>query len=134
MQYLEAIIGNTYIKTDPAGMRNRAVFIANGKKIRTFYVWDPDFSYDPFGYAIYYTITNNMGKPLKSLDPAISRQLSAVGVDLQRVENDYILKSLNNYKSYATISSETKLPISEIRLAEQWAHSHQLLNYPLADQ
>lgn len=129
--YIEAIVNNTFIRTDPKGMENRRVFIANGKTIRTFYVWNPDFSSDPFGYAIYYTITSNLGIPLKKLDPLIANQLAEYGVNLQSVENDYVLKSLNKWKNPEQISNETKLSVEEVKLIERWANSNGLLNYPI---
>ncbi len=130
---LEAMLGNTFIRVDPEGRQDRKVFVGNSRKIRTFYKWNPDYSSDPFGYAIYYTITHNMGRPIKDLDPEIGEQLKRFGVDLSAVENDYVLRALNQWKSPETISEETKLPVEEVELLERWAASAGLLGYePLA--
>jgi hypothetical protein len=119
---LEAIIGNTIIKVDPDGMELRRVFIANAKKIRTFYVWDPDYSSDPFAYAIYYTITNNLGIPLAQVDPRIIALLDTNGVDLAEMEVEVITNLLRDGKSNADIRRETLAPMRLIErvVSQNW--------------
>lgn len=109
-EYLEAMIGNTFIRVDPDVAKNRRVFVANGAKIRTFYVWNPAFSADPFAYAIYYTITHNLRIPITGVEPATHKLLQAQGVDLVETQVDYIIKSFLAQKSVAEICSETLAP------------------------
>lgn len=57
-QYLDFAYGNTFVRCDLESCEERRVFVANARYVRTFYIWDPDFSRDPFAYAIVYTIEN----------------------------------------------------------------------------
>jgi hypothetical protein len=56
--------------------------------IRTFYRWDPEFSSDPVAFAIYYTITHNMGLQLSDIDANIVTRLRAAGHDLNAMEQE----------------------------------------------
>jgi hypothetical protein len=112
--FCEAIVKNTLIRVDPEGTEIRKVLIANGKTIRTFYVWDPLFSSDPFAFAIYYTITSNLKIPLAKVDPVILQQLEEAGVNLEATERELIIDKLEKGDSIEDIHSETLAPIGLI--------------------
>jgi hypothetical protein len=85
--FKEAKIGNTFIRCDSTAdlpedakevsaqlnvdkdydyknpKRPRRVLIACEKLIRTFYVWDPTFSSDPFAFAVAYTLLGSKPPP-----------------------------------------------------------------------
>ena len=82
---IEVQIKNTRIRYDPA---KHLIVIANDKLIRTFYRWDPEFSSDPVAFAIYYTITHNMGLQLSDIDANIVTRLRAAGHDLNAMEQE----------------------------------------------
>ncbi|WP_368671758.1 C2 family cysteine protease [Lewinella sp. W8] len=102
--FIEVIVKNTRIRYDE---KRRTIIIAAGKTIRTFYVWDPRFSNDPVGYAIYYTITHNIGIPLRDVDQKIIGKLRAISVDLEAVEEDYIAKRMLEGVDESEIARET---------------------------
>ena len=114
VESLEAILGNTLIKVDPPGLETRRVFIANAKKMRTFYVWDPLYSSDPFAYAIYYTITHNMKIPLRAVDPKILELFIENNVDLFSMEEEVVAGLLKKDKSKESVASETLAPMDLI--------------------
>ncbi len=86
-EYVEATINNTNIRFDP---NNNFMLIASGKKILTFYVWNPIFSKDPVAYAIYYTITHNQRTPIRELPEDILVKLKDKGIDLFSTERDFV--------------------------------------------
>jgi hypothetical protein len=91
--FCEARIANTLIRVDPPG-KTRRVFVAAGKKIRTYYKWSWEFASDPFAFAIYYTITHNMGISLADLDPDVLDDFDAKGVDLRSMDAEVVLRTL----------------------------------------
>lgn len=114
-RFCEAILKNTLIRVDPEGMEQRRVFIANGKKIRTFYIWDPRFSSDPFAYAIYYTMTHNLKIPLLSVDPKILGALREAGVDVFAMEREVVRQLLEALVPIRDVQHQTLAPLAVIK-------------------
>jgi hypothetical protein len=113
-KYCEAIIDGTTIKVDPDvdldGEETRRVLITNNNLLRTFYVWDPAFSSDPFAYAIFYTITHNRKMSIRSLNPETMEMLEDEGVDLFAMEKEVIDHELQKGSDINTIERETLAP------------------------
>lgn len=108
-KYRIAVIGKTTIKVDPD---TGWVLIAQGKRIRTFYVWDKKYS-DPLAYAIYYTITHNQGIPLAkygNLDALLEE-----GIDLVAMEKEVVIVLHKEGIALKSISEITLVSIESIK-------------------
>lgn len=100
---IEVQIKNTKIRYDPA---THTIVIANDKLIRTFYRWDPEFSSDPVAFAIYYTITHNMGLKLSDVDAGVLARFRSAGHDLHAMEREVALREQQARSGNQTDSKE----------------------------
>jgi hypothetical protein len=106
----EAIIDRTVIRVDPETEEHVRVLIVNNRQLRTFYVWDPAFSSDPFVFAIYYTITSSKGIPLRSLSPQTLAYLEEQDVDLFAMEIEEIDRQVLSGRKLSQIEAATLAP------------------------
>ena len=104
-RFIEAKVKNTLIRFDPD---TKQIVISSGKLIRTHYVWDEKYS-DPVAYAIYYTITSNIGIGLSAVANEVFDGLLRKHIDLKAMEVEYVRIGFDDQKSVGQLASETKL-------------------------
>jgi hypothetical protein len=106
----EAWIDNTSIRVGSELEDSVPVLIVNNHQARTFYVWRPAFSSDPFEYAIFYTLTASRRMSIHDLSAENLAILEDQAVDLFAMEREVIDRRLAEGRTIDQVAAETLAP------------------------
>jgi hypothetical protein len=106
----EAWIDNTSIRVGSELEASVPVLIVNNHQPRTFYVWDPAISSDPFAFAIFYTLTANRRMSIHDLSERNLAILEDQAVDLFAMERELIDRRLAEGRTIDQVAGETLAP------------------------